>query len=71
MFRLTHADRRGDRWSCATASSRDEFARLAFARARDPGEEARLTVLKAELAGRVLAAAAEDVVGVDAGAAPG
>jgi hypothetical protein len=49
----------------------DEFARLAFARERDPGEEARLTVLKAELAGRVLAAAAEDVAGVDAGGAPG
>jgi hypothetical protein len=43
----------------------DEFARLAFARARDPAEEARLTVLKAELAGRVLAAAAADVVAVD------
>ena len=35
----------------------DEFAALAFARERDAAGEARLTVLKAELAERVLAAA--------------
>jgi len=35
----------------------DEFAALAFARERDAAGESRLTVLKAELAERVLAAA--------------
>ena len=72
VFRLTH------RTAEVTLVLRDgfvteEFARLAFARARAPEQEARLTVLKAELAGRVLAAPAADVVGLDgdAGAAPG
>lgn len=39
----------------------DEFILLARKRARTPAEEARLTVLKAELAERVLARKAEDV----------
>jgi hypothetical protein len=39
----------------------DEFAGLAFAATRTPDEEARLGVLKRELAARVLAVAAEEL----------
>jgi hypothetical protein len=43
----------------------DEFARLAFAPERTPDEDARLQVLKRELAERVMAAPAADVFDVD------
>ena len=63
VFRLAHADAE------VTTVLRegfvtDEFARLAFARGRSSREEARLTVLKAELATRVLAPPVEEVVAI-------
>ncbi|MEA2125203.1 MAG: hypothetical protein QOI80_1985 [Solirubrobacteraceae bacterium] len=42
-----------------------EFAALAFASARSAAQEERLTVLKRELAERVMAAAAADVIAVE------